>query len=134
LSSEDRKIQKGFTTIELIIIIVVIGILVAVAIPRYANLKRNAADGVARGVLGALRAQNSLMFSERIIGRITVSYTMRIVANNMRELKGFSWTAGVTRFTMTIAGNTYAFTLTPIPYAPTTAGTITAGGGTFSRW
>jgi prepilin-type N-terminal cleavage/methylation domain-containing protein len=124
----------GFTLIELIIIIVVICILVGVAIPRYINLVRNASDGTARGILGGLRAQNSLMFCQRIIGRTIASYTMRDIANNMRELKGFNWTAAATRFTMTVARNTYTFTLTPTPRAPTTYGSITAGTGTFARW
>ena len=127
--------QSGFTIIELIVIIVVIGILAGLAIPRYIDLRRRASDGVAKGVLGALRSQNSLMFSQRILGRTTATYTMRVIANNMSTgLKGISWTAGGTRFTMTIAGNTYRFTITPIPRAPTTLGRITAGSGTFATW
>lgn len=133
------KIQRGFTTIELIIVIVVIGILVGVAIPRYVDLRRSASDGVARGVLGALRSQNSLIFSQRILGRTTATYTMRVIALSMFQLPttrgyGFSWTAAATRFTMTIRGNTYVFTLTPTPQAPTTFGSITAGVGTFRTW
>jgi prepilin-type N-terminal cleavage/methylation domain-containing protein len=127
--------QSGFTIIELIIIIVIIGILAGLAIPRYMDLRRRASDGIARGVLGALRSQNSLIFSQRILGRTTGTYTMRVIANNMSiGLKGISWTAGGTRFTMTIAGNTYRFTITPIPGAPTTLGRITAGTGTFATW
>ena len=132
--SKIKSNQDGFTLIELIIIIVVIGILGAVAIPRYINLTRNATDGAARGVLGALRAQNSLMFGQRIIGRTTTTYTMRDIANRMAVLKGISWTAAATRFTMTARGNTYTFTLTPTPQAPTRLGSITGGAGTFSTW
>jgi MSHA pilin protein MshA len=139
LSSEDKKIQRGFTAIELIIIIVVIGILVGVAIPRYVDLRRNASDGVARGVLGALRSQNTLIYSQRVLGRTTATYTMRVIALSMLRLPttrgyGFSWTAAATRFTMTVGGNTYVFTLTPTPRAPTTFGSITAGPGTFRTW
>ncbi len=127
--------QSGFTIIELIIIIVVIGILAGVAIPRYVDLRRRASDGTARGVLGALRTQNALLFSQRVLGWTIGTYTMRVIANSMSTgLRGISWTAGGTRFTMTIAGNTYRFTLNPIPGAPTTLGRITAGTGTFATW
>lgn len=120
--------------IELILIIVVIGILAGVAIPRYFNLTRNASEGTARGVLGALRTQNALMFSQRILSRTTASYTMRDIARNMDALSGIRWTAAATRFTLTVGGNVYRFTLTPIPRPPTTFGSITAGTGTFATW
>ena len=126
--------QNGFTLIETIIIIVIVGILGAVAIPRYINLTRDATDGAAKGVLGALRSQNTLMFCQRITGRTTASYTMRVIANNVAGLKGMRWTAAGTRFTMTIGSYSYRFTLTPTPRAPTTMGSITAGVGTFRTW
>jgi hypothetical protein len=113
---------------------VISGILVVVAISRYVNLTRNASDGTAKGVLGALREQNALIFCQRIVRGTTTSYTMRDIANNLAQLKGISWTAAPTRFTMTVRGNTYTFTLTPTPRAPTTYGSITAGTGTFARW
>ena len=126
--------RKGFTLIELIILIVIVGVLAGVAIPRYVNLVRNATDGTAKSVLGALRTQNSLIFSQRVVRGTTATYTMRFIANNVAGLKGISWTAAATRFTMTVRGNTYTFTLTPTPRPPTTFGTITAGVGTFTTW
>mgnify|MGYP002395684692 FL=1 len=107
----------------------VVGILAAVAIPKYLDLTDQAADGTARGVLGALRSQNTLMFSQSVLGGTAASYTMLDIANNVGELKGYDWTAAVTRFTMTVGGNNYRFTLTPTPFPPTTFGSITAGPG-----
>jgi prepilin-type N-terminal cleavage/methylation domain-containing protein len=52
--------KNGFTLVELIIIIVIAGILAAVAISRYVNLRRNATDGIARG--GAWRFKKSEQF------------------------------------------------------------------------
>ena len=126
--------RKGFTLIELIILIVIVGILAGVAIPRYRNMIRQATDGTAKSVLGALRAQNSLIFSQRVVRGTTATYTMGFIANNVAGLKGISWTAAATRFTMTVRGNTYTFTLTPTPWPPTTVGRITAGAGTFTTW
>jgi prepilin-type N-terminal cleavage/methylation domain-containing protein len=57
--------QKGFTLIELMIVVAIIGILAAVGIPRFAQMIEVSREGATKGNLSALRSAVSIYYSEK---------------------------------------------------------------------
>jgi prepilin-type N-terminal cleavage/methylation domain-containing protein len=55
-----RKNQKGFTLIELMIVVAIIGILAAVAIPKFAQMLEKSREGATKGNIGALKSAISI--------------------------------------------------------------------------
>jgi prepilin-type N-terminal cleavage/methylation domain-containing protein len=60
-----RKTEKGFTLIELMIVVAIIGILAAVAIPRFGTMIKRAKEGATKGNLGVLRSALSMYYGEQ---------------------------------------------------------------------
>lgn len=60
-----RPRQTGFTLIELIMVIVILGVLSAVAIPKYLDLKSDANQAAVNGVAGSLSSAASVNFAAR---------------------------------------------------------------------
>jgi len=54
--------SKGFTLIELMIVVAIIGILAAIAIPRFANLIDRAREARTQGNLGAIRSAMAIYY------------------------------------------------------------------------
>lgn len=59
--------KKGFTLIELVIVIVILGILALIAVPTYINLKSTAELNAMKASLGTIRSAVSLKHSQNIL-------------------------------------------------------------------
>ncbi len=62
------KAQKGFTLIELVVVITILGILAAFAFPRFAALEVEARKATVNGLAGSVRAAASLAHSLDLVG------------------------------------------------------------------
>ncbi len=65
------KNSRGFTLIELVMVIVILAILAAVAVPRFIDLQGDARISTAKGVAGAISGAANILHAQYILSNTT---------------------------------------------------------------
>ena len=84
------SMQKGFTLIELIIVIVLLGILAVTAAPKFLNLQDDARDATLEGIRGSLETSTSVVNGKALINSVSgtseTPATLNVVRVTLRLL------------------------------------------------
>ena len=102
-----NTIRKGFTLIELLIVVVIIGILAAIAIPKFANTKEKAYLASMKSDLRNMATTEESYFADN---QVYTAGSARNTTSGTASLNGFVPSAGVTITAAATAGTGWSAT------------------------
>jgi len=93
-----NSLQKnnGFTLIELIVVIVILGIMVTFAAPKFVDLQSDARASVIRGVEGSIRSAATLVYSKSLINGTETAATGTVAVSTGNVAIAFGYPTAAT--------------------------------------
>lgn len=81
--------QAGFTIIELVMVIVILGILSAFALPRFADFGADAREASLDGIAGAIKAAASIAHADQLVSSASLGTTVTLEGQDITMVNGY---------------------------------------------
>lgn len=115
--------EQGFTMIELIVVITILGILAAFALPRFVDVRNEARAAAIGGLGGSLRSASAMVHAKALVNPTATAVPVEDQTINLTAAGGYAKATDIGKAVQDLSGFTATSGTGTVSYSPASAST-----------